>query len=57
MERRPWHPYVPSPLLSNGRIWYLAGNNGILSVRETKTGKSLVEGERWKASAASTPHP
>ena len=39
-------PYVPSPLLSNGRIWYLAGNNGILSVRETKTGKSLVEGER-----------
>ena len=41
-------PYVPSPLLSNGRIWYLAGNNGILSVRETKTGKSLVEGERLK---------
>ena len=39
-------PYVPSPLLSNGRIWYLAGNNGILSVRETKSGKSLVEGER-----------
>ena len=25
---------------------YLAGNNGILSFRETKTGKSLVEGER-----------
>jgi len=39
-------PYVPSPLLSNGRIWYLAGNNGILSVRETKTGRSLVESER-----------
>ncbi len=39
-------PYVPSPLLSNGRIWYLSGNNGILSVRDTKTGKLLVEGER-----------
>jgi len=39
-------PYVPSPLLSNGRIWYLAGNNGILSVRDAKTGKLLVEGER-----------
>ena len=39
-------PYVPSPLLSNDRIWYLAGNNGILSVRDTKSGKSLIEGER-----------
>ena len=39
-------PYVPSPLLSNDRIWYLSGNNGILSVRDTKSGKSLVEGER-----------
>ena len=39
-------PYTPSPLLSNGRIWYLSGNNGILSVRDTKTGKLLVEGER-----------
>ncbi|MFL3666657.1 MAG: PQQ-binding-like beta-propeller repeat protein [Verrucomicrobiota bacterium] len=39
-------PYTPSPLLSNGRIWYLSGNNGILSVRDTKSGKLLVEGER-----------
>ncbi len=39
-------PYVPSPLLSNGRIWYLSGNNGILTVRDAKTGKLLVEGER-----------
>jgi outer membrane protein assembly factor BamB len=39
-------PYVPSPLLSNDRIWYLSGNNGILSVRDTKSGKSLIEGER-----------
>lgn len=39
-------PYAPSPLLSNGRIWYLSGNNGILSVRDTKSGKLLVEGER-----------
>ena len=35
-----------APGLSNGRIWYLAGNNGILSVRDAKTGKQLVEGER-----------
>ena len=39
-------PYAPSPLLSNGRIWYLSGNNGVLSVRDTKSGKLLVEGER-----------
>ena len=39
-------PYTPSPLLSNGRIWYLSGNNGVLSVRDTKSGKLLVEGER-----------
>ncbi len=39
-------PYVPSPLLSNGRLWYFSRNSGILSVRDTKTGKLLVEAER-----------
>jgi outer membrane protein assembly factor BamB len=39
-------PYVPSPLLAGGRLWFIAGNNGMLSCHEAKTGKPLVEAER-----------
>ncbi|GIT78143.1 MAG: hypothetical protein Ct9H300mP32_5250 [Verrucomicrobiota bacterium] len=46
MDRQSWNTLHPVALLSNGRIWYLSGNNGILSVRDTKSGKLLVEGER-----------
>jgi outer membrane protein assembly factor BamB len=39
-------PYVPSPLLSNGRLWFTDGNTNMLTVLEAKTGKPLVDRER-----------
>jgi outer membrane protein assembly factor BamB len=39
-------PYVPSPLLYNGRLYFLSGNNGVLSCLEAKTGKVLIDAER-----------
>jgi outer membrane protein assembly factor BamB len=32
-------PYVPSPLLYNGVLYFLKGNTGVLSVFDVKTGK------------------
>ena len=32
-------PYVPSPLLYDGVLYFLKSNNGILSVFDAKTGK------------------
>jgi outer membrane protein assembly factor BamB len=42
-------PYVPSPLLVSGKLYFLAGNNGILSCFDTKTGKPYFEAERLEA--------
>jgi outer membrane protein assembly factor BamB len=39
-------PYVPSPLLLGERLYFLAGNNGILSCFNAKTGLPHFEGER-----------
>jgi outer membrane protein assembly factor BamB len=39
-------PYVPSPLLSNGRLWFTQGNSNLLTVLDAKSGKPLVEQER-----------
>lgn len=39
-------PYVPSPLLSNGRLYYHAGNNPQLSICDAKTGKVELDTER-----------
>lgn len=39
-------PYVPSPLLYNGRLWFLAGNNAILSCVNAKTGDTLISEQR-----------
>jgi outer membrane protein assembly factor BamB len=39
-------PYVPSPLLTNGRLYFLASNSEVLSVFEAKTGKPLINEER-----------
>jgi outer membrane protein assembly factor BamB len=39
-------PYVPSPLLVDGLIYIVAGNNGVLSCFDTKTGKPHFEHER-----------
>lgn len=39
-------PYVPSPLLSNGRLWFTGANGNLLTVLDAKSGKPLVEQER-----------
>jgi outer membrane protein assembly factor BamB len=39
-------PYVPSPLLENGRLWFTQQNENPLTVLEAKTGKVLVDKER-----------
>ncbi len=39
-------PYVPSPLLENGRLWFFSQNTGILSCLDAKTGKVLIDAER-----------
>lgn len=39
-------PYVPSPALSENRLWFTAGNNGLLSCVDAKTGKVLVDRKR-----------
>jgi outer membrane protein assembly factor BamB len=39
-------PYVPSPLLYEGRLYLFAGNNSILSSFDAKTGKPLIDSQR-----------
>jgi len=39
-------PYVPSPLLYQGKLWYFSKNDGILTSVESKTGKVLIDAER-----------
>ena len=39
-------PYVPSPLLYQGRIYLFSSNSEILSSFDAKTGKPLVDGQR-----------
>ena len=39
-------PYVPSPLLYNGKLYFYANNNAVLSCMEAKTGQVLVDAER-----------
>ena len=41
-------PYVPSPLLSEGIIYFLKSNGGILSAFNTKTGTAYYGPERLK---------
>ena len=38
-------PYVPSPLLYDGKIYFLASNNGRLSCLDSKDGKVLLDAE------------
>jgi outer membrane protein assembly factor BamB len=45
-SHRKGTPYVPSPLLSANRLYFLSGNNGILSCFDTKTGQPFYEAER-----------
>jgi outer membrane protein assembly factor BamB len=39
-------PYVPSPLLYDGKIYFFAVNNGILSCLDTKSGDAVFEAQR-----------
>ena len=39
-------PYVPSPILYGERLYFLSGNNAILSALNAKTGQSLITEER-----------
>ena len=39
-------PYVPSPLLYEDKIYFLGGNNPILSCFNAKTGQPLINAER-----------
>ncbi len=39
-------PYVPSPLLYGGKLYYFANNNAVLSCVEAKTGRVLVDAEK-----------
>ncbi len=39
-------PYVPSPLLYNGKLYFFANNNGVLSCLDTKSGTPLFEAQK-----------
>jgi outer membrane protein assembly factor BamB len=39
-------PYVPSPVLVNGRIYFLSARGAALSCLDAKTGKPLIEAQR-----------
>ncbi|MBK9388167.1 MAG: PQQ-binding-like beta-propeller repeat protein [Planctomycetes bacterium] len=39
-------PYVPSPLLAEGRLYFLAGNSGLLTCLDAKTGAVQLDRER-----------
>ncbi|OWK40183.1 PQQ-binding-like beta-propeller repeat protein [Fimbriiglobus ruber] len=42
-------PYVPSPILYDGRLYFTQGNTGTLTVLDAKTGKPLLTDERLPA--------
>lgn len=39
-------PYVPSALLSDGRLWFYSQNTGLISCLEAATGKVLIDAQR-----------
>jgi outer membrane protein assembly factor BamB len=39
-------PYVPSPLLYDGRLYFFSHNSGMLTVLDAKTGKVILDAER-----------
>ncbi|MCW5558075.1 MAG: PQQ-binding-like beta-propeller repeat protein [Verrucomicrobiae bacterium] len=39
-------PYVPSPMIYGNHLYFLAGNNAMLSIFDAETGKPGVEAER-----------
>jgi outer membrane protein assembly factor BamB len=39
-------PYVPSPLLYDDKLYFFAGNNGVLSCFDAKSGRALIDAQR-----------
>jgi outer membrane protein assembly factor BamB len=39
-------PYVPSPLLAGGRLWFTSTNTSVLTILEARTGKVVLDRER-----------
>jgi outer membrane protein assembly factor BamB len=39
-------PYVPSPLLYNGKLYFFANNNGVLTCLDTKAGEALFDAQK-----------
>jgi len=39
-------PYVPSPLLYNGKLYFFANNNGVLTCLDTKAGDALFDAQK-----------
>lgn len=39
-------PYVPSPLLYGDKLYFFAGNNGMISCLDTKSGNAFIDAER-----------
>ena len=39
-------PYVPSPLLYDGRLYFFSGNNNVLTCLDAKTGKPVIDSQR-----------
>ena len=39
-------PYVPSPLLYNGKLYFFANNNGVLSCLDAKSGDALFDAQK-----------
>lgn len=39
-------PYVPSPLVVGGRVYFTQGNTQVLTILDAKTGKPVLAGER-----------
>ena len=39
-------PYVPSPLLYNGKLYFFAVNTGTLTCLDTKTGSPLIDAQK-----------
>lgn len=42
----PGTPYVPSPVLVGGRLYFTQMNDGLLTILDAKSGKAVVEKER-----------
>ncbi|MGD9723179.1 MAG: PQQ-binding-like beta-propeller repeat protein [Pirellulales bacterium] len=46
MRGDPGAPYIPSPLLYDGQLYFMSSNKGIVTCLEAKTGKPLIERKR-----------